>query len=191
MPRHKWICAGHAPRTLRGGLATRSVVAFGNIGVPFKALAKVAREPAKCPFGGSLLHCCFRVCSKAYRTVSRETDKRNPEPTFRANGEHQPGLRVRLASQFPNLVDASQWEDKALGRKTPLQSHCRQAHVVSKDVCKAHSPLTGLSCQTLDLFLEGVRLLVRRKMYLHSLPSESDRSGLLVHLFLTSSWGPG
>ena len=35
-------------------------------------------------------------------------NKHNLGPTFGANGEHQPGLRVRLASQFPNLVDASQ-----------------------------------------------------------------------------------
>ena len=38
----------------------------------------------------------------------------------------------------------------------------------------------------LGLFLEGSGLSNRKKMYLHSLPSESDRCGLLVHLFLTS-----
>ena len=38
----------------------------------------------------------------------------------------------------------------------------------------------------LGLFLEGLGLSNRKKMYLHSLPSESDRCGLLVHFFLTS-----
>ena len=50
--------------------------------------------------------------------VAWEMNKHNLEPTFGANGEHQPGLRVRLASQFPNLVDASQLGGKALGRKS-------------------------------------------------------------------------
>ena len=43
----------------------------------------------------------------------------------------------------------------------------------------------------LGLFVEGLGLSNRKKMYLHSLPSESDRSGLLVHLFVTSLLVPG
>ena len=42
----------------------------------------------------------------------------------------------------------------------------------------------------LGLFVEGLGLSNCKKMYLHSLPSESDRSGLLVHLFLTSLLAP-
>ena len=42
----------------------------------------------------------------------------------------------------------------------------------------------------LGLFVEGLGLSNRKKMYLQSLPSESDRSGLLVHLFLTSLLAP-
>ena len=40
------------------------------------------------------------------------------------------------------------------------------------------------------MFLGVLGLLACKKMYLHSLPSESDRSGLLVHLFLTSLLAP-
>ena len=40
--------------------------------------------------------------------VAWEMNKHNLRSKWRSNGEHQPGLRVRLASQFPNLVDASQ-----------------------------------------------------------------------------------
>ena len=38
--------------------------------------------------------------------------------------------------------------------------------------------------------LGGFGVIESQKMYLHSLPSESDRSGLLVHLFLTSLLAP-
>ena len=64
-----------------------------------------------------------------------------------------------------------------------LALYCRPAfkwgrHFRNRCICMAWSVRGGFGVSN------------RKKMYLHSLPSESDRSGLLVHLFLTSLLAP-